>query len=149
VTVEGFGDPATAGTGTTGVRMRMLLLAAATTLGLQSARPAAAQFSGHEGFTADGVAHFSVEIAPCLYLPSVDATIGLNRPAGYDLSINQNRPTVSKLLDTLTGAFVADSVVRYGNTSAELNTVYVGAEEKKSFQPLLTYRPVVAMGFRF
>ena len=103
--------------------------------------PARAQFSAREGFTIDGAAHWSFEIAPYLFLPNVDANIGLARPAGFDVSVNQSRPTVSKLLATLTGAFVADTVVRHGNWSGEINIVYVAAEVTKDVRPIVPGGP--------
>ncbi len=116
---------------------RWLAFAAGTVLALLAARPAAAQFSAREGFTTDGAAHWSFEVSPYLFLPNVSANIGLAHPSGYDVSINQNRPTVSQLFATLTGAFVADSLVRYGNWSGELNVFYVAAAVGKYFPPRL------------
>ncbi len=110
----------------------LLLLVAAPT-----APRARAQFSAREGFTADGTAHWSFEIAPYLYLPNVDGTIGLGHPADTDISISRSRPTISQLVTSLTGAFVGYSVIRYGNWSAELNILYVGVDAKKSFPPVL------------
>jgi hypothetical protein len=104
------------------------------------AAPARAQFSAREGFTADGAYHWSFEVAPYLFLPAVDATIGLNHPPGNDISISQARPTVSKLVSTLNGAFVGFGLARYGDYSAELNVVYVSASQSKTTAPLLPGR---------
>lgn len=127
------------------VATRLSARAALATLALLAVLLAAprarAQFSAHEGFTADGAAHWSFEVTPYLYLPNVDATIGLSHPPGTDISINRSRPTLSQLVSSLTGAFVAYSVARYGNWSAELNVLYIGVEAKKSFGPVLPGGP--------
>lgn len=115
-----------------------LLPAVAVLLG---AHRADAQFSAREGFTPDGTAHWSFEVTPYLYLPNVDATIGLGHPLNTDVSISRSRPTVSQLVSSLTGAFVADSVARYGNWSAELNVLYLGVEAKKGFPPVVPGGP--------
>lgn len=104
---------------------------------LFAAYPAAAQFSAREGYTADGAYHWSFELAPYVYLPAVDARIGLNHPPGSDITFNQPRPTIAKLLDTLTGAFVGYALVRYGPYSGEINIDYIAAQQKRNFPPLL------------
>lgn len=108
---------------------------------LLTARPAAAQFSAREGFTTDGAYHWSFELTPYLFLPAVNGTIGLNRPPGFDISVNQPRVTVSQLVSTLNGAFVGYGLARYGNYSAELNVLYVSASQRKTVSPLLPGGP--------
>jgi len=103
--------------------------------------PAAAQFSAREGFNADGTSHWSFEVTPYLFLPNINANIGLNHPPGYDVSINQNRPTVAQLRATLTGAFVAYGLARYGDWSAELNVFYVAGGVSKIFPPITAGGP--------
>jgi hypothetical protein len=115
----------------------MTLWAAAVLLGALSIRPAAAQFSATDGFTADGRPNWSFEVSPYLFLPNISATVGLQRPAGVDLSINQNRPTVSKLTETLTGAFTMDNLARYGNWSGELNFLYVSGAATRNVPPIV------------
>lgn len=125
------------GTCRTKLRNMAALWVAAITLASLFANPAAAQFSSREGFTADGAAHWSLEVSPYLFLPHIDATVGLAHPSSFDFSVNQQRPTVSKLASSLTGAFVGDGLARYGNWSAELNIFYVAAETTKTFPLLL------------
>lgn len=117
------------------------LAIAVTALASAFVHPAAAQFSAREGFTADGAAHWSFEVSPYLFLPHIDATIGLAHPAIFDVSVNQQRPTTSKLVSSLSGAFTGDSLVRYGNWSAELDIFYVAASTTKTFPPLLPNGP--------
>ncbi len=119
----------------------MLLSFAVLGFAALSTRPAVAQFSAREGFAADGTSHWSFELTPYLFLPNISANIGLRHPAGVDVTINQNRPTISKLLATLTGAFVGDALVRYGNWSGEINIFYVAAEVTKPFPPLVPGGP--------
>ncbi len=113
----------------------------AVLLGILVARPAAAQFSAQEGFIASGAPDWTVEISPYLFLPNIDATIGLARSADFDFSINQNRPTVSKLTESLTGAFTAYNLVRYGNWSGELNVLYVAGQATRNVQPIIAGGP--------
>ncbi len=102
------------------------------------AQPASAQlFSPRNGYAADGSYRVQVEVTPYLWLPALNATLGLNRPPGTDVSINRPRPTVSKVVDSLNGAFVADSLVRFGPWSAELNFDWISAHESKTFPALV------------
>ncbi len=119
----------------------VICLAAGLLLNVCYGRPAAAQFSAREGFAPDGSSHWSFELSPYVFLPNVSANIGLARPPGVDVTVNQNRPTVSKLLATLTGAFLGDALVRYGDWSAELNIFYVAAQVSKQFPPVLAGGP--------
>ena len=118
-----------------------LLWGVTVLVGILGVRPAAAQFSAHEGFTASGAPEWTFEISPYLFLPNINATIGLAHPAGFDFSINQPRPTVSKLTESLTGAFTADNLVRYGDWSGELNILYVSGEATRNFPPLIAGGP--------
>lgn len=120
---------------------RTLLTPLAAMLVLLAAHGAYAQFSAREGFTADGAAHWSFEVAPYLYLPNVDATIGLGHPLDTDISIHRSRPTIAQLVTSLTGAFVGYSVARYGNWSAELNVLYLGVQAKKGYPPVVPGGP--------
>jgi hypothetical protein len=110
-------------------------------LGMLGVKPAAAQFSAHEGFTASGTPEWTFEISPYLFLPNIDATIGLAHPTGFDFSVNQARPTVSKLTESLTGAFTADNLARYGNWSGELNILYVAGQATRNFPPIVAGGP--------
>jgi hypothetical protein len=101
------------------------------------ARPAAAQFSAREGFAPDGSYRWSFEVTPYLFLPAVDGRVGLNRPPGFDVSINQPRVTVAKLVSVLNGAFVGYGLTRYGNYSAEVNVDYISASQRRTVAPLL------------
>jgi hypothetical protein len=122
-------------------RHAWLLSAAALIAAALSTSPAAAQFSAREGFTPDGTAHWSFEVTPYVFLPNVDAKIGLAHPPGTDVSVNQSRPTLADVVGHLTGAFVADSLVRYGNWSGELNVFYVGLETKTNLPSVLPGGP--------
>ena len=103
--------------------------------------PAAAQFSAREGFAADGSSQASFEVSPYLFLPNISATIGLNHPPGTDLTITQGRSQVtSKLQASLTGAFVAYGLMRYGNWSAELNVFYLSGETSNTYPAVLARR---------
>jgi hypothetical protein len=102
-----------------------------------SVRPAAAQFSATEGFAADGQPNWNFEVSPYVFLPNLSATVGLQNPAGFDISVNQNRPTVSKLTSSLTGAFMTDNLVRYGDWSGELNFLYVSGAVTRNVPPIL------------
>jgi len=113
------------------------LASMATLVSLALARPAAAQFSARESFNPDGTGKWDFELTPYLFLPNINATIGLNHPPGTDVSVNQPRPTVSKLASTLNGAFVGYGLVRYGNWSGELNVFYVSASVSRNFAPVL------------
>jgi hypothetical protein len=115
-------------------RIYGLTVALLTVIG---ATPASAQFTARDGFTADGTKQWSFEVSPYLYLPNISATIGLAHPPGFDVSVNQNRPTLSKLATTLTGAFLGFSLVRYANVSAELHIMYLAAAATKTYPPLL------------
>lgn len=117
--------------------MRLALPALVLALVGVQTRPAVAQFSARDGYTPDGRYQWSFEVSPYLWLPAVDATVGLNHPPGTDISINQPRPTISKLASTLTGAFVGDALVRLGPWSAEVDLDYIAAQKKRSFPPLL------------
>ena len=97
--------------------------------------PAAAPFSARESYTPDGAYQFSVELTPYLFLPAVNASIGLNRLAGVDASVNQGIPSLAKVLSSLNMAFIGDGLVRYGPYSAEINVQYVDAFQKRNFPP--------------
>jgi hypothetical protein len=80
-----------------------ILLASLCGAGSLFARPAPVQFLAREGFTTAGACRWSCEVSPYLYLPVVDANIGLNHPPEFDICVNQPRPTVSHLLTKLYG----------------------------------------------
>jgi hypothetical protein len=120
-----------------GTTLRYIAYLVAITVGI-AARPASAQlFSNKEGYSPDGSYRVQVEVTPYLWLPALNATVGLKRPAGTDVSINRPRLTVSKLVDSLNGAFVADSLVRFGPWSAELNFDWISAHQSKTFPALV------------
>jgi hypothetical protein len=101
-------------------------------------QPAMAQlFSNRDGYWLDGTYRVQVELTPYLWLPALDATIGLKRPPGQDVSINRPRLTVSKLVNSLNGAFVGYGLVRYGPWSAELDVDYISAHQSKDFPRLV------------
>jgi hypothetical protein len=103
-----------------------------------AAQPASAQlFSTRDGYAPDGSYRVHVEVTSYLWLPALNATLGLKRPAGTDVSINRPRLTVSKIANSLNGAFVADSLVRFGPWSAELNVDWISAHQSKTFPALV------------
>jgi hypothetical protein len=118
---------------------------ACVAIGAMSAEPVSAQlFSNGEGYSPDGTYRVHVEVTPYLWLPALSASIGLRRPAGTDVSVNRPRETVSQLVNSLNGAFAADSIVRYGPWSAELNIFWVSADQSKTF-PRLVNAPEVKL----
>ena len=119
------------------------ILAASIMMAL-SCRPGLAQFSTHDGYAPDGSYRVQVELSPYVWLPALDATLGLERPPGFDISINRPRPTVSDLASTLNGAFLGDGLVRFGPWSAELDVDWIAATVKKTF-PALTNVPSAAL----
>src|SRR5215471_6558607 len=94
-------------------------------------------FSNRDGYSLDGTYRVQVELTPYLWLPALDATIGLKRPPGTDVSINRPRLTVSKLVNSLNGAFVGYGLVRYGPWSVELDVDYISAHQSKDFPRLV------------
>jgi hypothetical protein len=130
--------PAGEGRGEGTSTLRVLLMAATVcALLLLFGHGAAAQFSNRDGYAPDGPYRVQVELTPYLWLPALDATIGLRRPPGVDVSINRPRPTVSDLVAHLDGAFVGDALVRYGPRSAELDADWVTASLNKTFPALV------------
>jgi len=100
------------------------------------AQPAAAEFfSATDGFK-DGAPTFTFELAPYLYLPNVNGTIGLGRPSGEDIDVDRPRPTVASLVPKLNFAFDCDCLARYGNWSAELNFIYISVKQQTVVPPL-------------
>jgi hypothetical protein len=93
-------------------------------------------FSSREGFNADGRPTPAFEAQLWLYLPAVDATIGLNRPPGTDIVINRPRPTVADVVNHLSFAFTCDCTVRYGDWSADVTVLYVSTKQKTNVPPL-------------
>jgi len=113
---------------------RLILAVAGVAVGGLTAGPAAAQFSARESYTPDGAYQFSVELTPYLFLPAVDARIGLKRSA-FDASVSQGIPSIARILSSLRMAFIGDALVRYGPYSAEIDIQYVDAFQKRKFPP--------------
>jgi hypothetical protein len=113
------------------------LAALALSFGLACAAPASAEyFSPREGFSDGGAPKLTFEVEPFLFLPRVDATIGLGRPRSQDITINRPRPTVAEILKKLSFAFDCDCLVRYGNFSVDTNFIYVSAKNQTLVPPL-------------
>ncbi len=113
------------------------LAALALWLGLACAAPASAEFfTPTEGFSDGGAPKISVEITPYLFLPNVNATIGLNRPAEQDVTVDRSRPTVADVLNKLSFALDCDCLVRYGNFSFETDFIYVSVKNQTHVPPL-------------
>lgn len=119
----------------------LMLAAGVVVMAGLAAGPAAAQFSARESYTPDGAYQFSVELTPYLFLPAVDASIGLRR-AAFDVSVNQGVPSLAKVLSSLNMAFMGDGLVRYGPYSAEINVQYVSAFQKRDLSLGANAQPV-------
>lgn len=118
-------------------RTRLTLAVAGFATAVLATAPAAAQFSARESYTPDGAYQVSVELTPYLFLPAVDASIGLRRPvpALFDGSVDRGVPSIGKVLSSLNMAFIGDGLLRYGPYSAELDVQYVDAFQKRTFPP--------------
>lgn len=93
-------------------------------------------FSTREGFNADGHPTPAFEAALWLYLPAVRANVGLDRPPGFDISIDRSRPTLADVVSSLEFAFDCDCKVRYGDWVGEVTLLYVATKQKTSFPPV-------------
>ena len=92
-------------------------------------------FSTREGFNADGKPTPAFEAQLWLYLPAVNATVGLGRPPGIDINVNRPRPTLAEVVSGLSFAFDCDCTVRYGDFVGEVSFLYVATKEKATFPP--------------
>lgn len=92
-------------------------------------------FSTREGFNADGKAKADFEAQLWLWLPAVNATIGLGRPPGIDIGVNRPRPTIADVVNSLSFAFDCECTVRYGDFVGEVSFLYVATKQKTSFPP--------------
>ena len=92
-------------------------------------------FSTREGFNADGKPTPAFEAQLWLYLPAVNATVGLGRPPGIDINVNRPRPTLADVVNSLSFAFDCDCTVRYGDFVGEVSFLYVATKEKATFPP--------------
>ena len=77
-------------------------------------------FTPHDGFTADGKPQLAGKLDAYLWLPRTDVDADLPLVPNADISI-----PVSSVLSHLTGAFMGDGIVRYGNWSGEANLFYI------------------------
>lgn len=112
-----------------------VLVAIATISVLSDGRAQAQLFSNREGYYSDGTYQVHVEITPYLWLPATDASIGLKRAPNREIDINRPSPTVADLVSSLSGAFVADTLVRYGPWSAEVNFDWIAVHKDKTLPP--------------
>ncbi len=118
-------------------RLALGLATLALSFGLAGATPASAEFfTPTEGFSDSGAAKPTFEITPYLFLPRVDATIGLNRPAQEDINVSRGRPTIAQVLSKLSFALDCDCLVRYGNFSFETDFIYVSVKNQTHVPPL-------------
>jgi hypothetical protein len=93
-------------------------------------------FSTREGFDAEGRAKPAFEAELWLYLPAVNATIGLGRPPGVDIGVSRPRPTLADVVSGLKFAFDCECTVRYGDFVGEVTVLYVATKQKTSFPPV-------------
>ena len=120
---------------------------------LAFAQPAQAQFSTRDGYAPDGTYKVSVELTPYLFLPNLDATVGMNRPAsvpggGGTTSYNVFRDAhtvASHLRENLIAGFLGYGLVRYGPFSLEANTQYISGQRTTPINTPLPNLPVVNM----
>jgi hypothetical protein len=106
-------------------------------------------YSTREGFDAQGRMKPAFEFKLWVFLPAVNATIGLNRPPGQDIVINRPRPTIADVVNKLDFAITCDCLVRYGDWSAEVTLFYVGTEQKTTFAPLPPALPAAKLNSKF
>ncbi len=93
-------------------------------------------FSTREGFNADGKATPDFEAQLWLWLPAVNAAVGLGRPPGVDISVDRPRPTIADVVNSLEFAFDCECTVRYGDFVGEVSFLYVATKQKTSFPPV-------------
>jgi hypothetical protein len=109
------------------------MLGATVALGLAATAPAIAGVSPRDGYAPDGSYGRRVELAPYIWVPAVNGDAKLGN--GASRAFSQGMPSLSKLENVLTGAFMGDARLRYGPWSAELNIQYVGASQTRSIAP--------------
>ena len=91
------------------------LAALALSFGLACAAPASAEFfSPTEGSSDSGAPKLTVDASPFLFLSHTNATIGLDRPSGQDITINRPRPTLADVVASPDGTDRSLSVLLHG-----------------------------------
>lgn len=96
--------------------------------------PARADFySPKDGYGPGGGYQVHVEIAPYLWLPATQTDYTLGPEGGVSGSASTGVPTLAQLKDSLHGAFMGYTLLRYGPWSAELDFEWVDASGGKSF----------------
>lgn len=105
-------------------------------LSLLGMTPAQAQFfSNKDGYTADGKYQVQLEVTPYVWLPATSGSVGFASPRISDRSTGNFStavPSLSKLANSLHGAFMGAGVVRYGPYSGEIDIQYVDASQSKT-----------------
>ncbi|MGE4049397.1 MAG: hypothetical protein AB7F35_31485, partial [Acetobacteraceae bacterium] len=85
-------------------------LAAMAAFVLAATPPAVAGVSPRDGYAPDGSYDLRVELAPYIWVPAVSGDAKLGN--GASLAFSQGIPSVSKLRNVLTGAFMGDARLR-------------------------------------
>jgi hypothetical protein len=130
-------------------RLALALAPLALLLGLACAAPASAEFfTPTEGLSDSGAPKLTFEVTPYLFLPRVDATIGLNRPAQEDINVSRGRPTIAQVLSKLSFALDCDCLVRYGNFSFETDFIYVSVKNQTHVPPLPPLLPEATLNVK-
>ncbi len=95
--------------------------------------PAAAQLSANDGYAADGSYKLQVEITPYLWLPATETKFDLGPNSRIVGNVSTGIPTAAELANSLHGAFMGYTLVRYGPWSTELDFDWVAATSNNKF----------------
>ena len=115
--------------------MGRALAALACAAVVASLHPIAAQaeVSANDGYAPDGSYEWHVELAPYAWSPATSAHVRLGN--GASANIGAGIPTVSRLRNVVTGAFMGFGLVRYGPWSAQVDVDYVSLSQTKGLGP--------------
>jgi hypothetical protein len=86
-------------------------------------------FSATEGLTASGAPTWKFELSPFGWLPKTNINAGLGNLPDKSVTI-----PIGDILSNLTGGFMGEGVVRYGNFSGELNFFWVALGKNQIFE---------------
>lgn len=103
-------------------------IAAGFLCALLAVSPARANFySPKDGYGPGGSYQVNVEVTPYVWLPATDTKYSLGPTGGVSGSISTGVPTAAELKNSLHGAFMGYTLVRYGPWSAELDFDWIDA----------------------
>jgi hypothetical protein len=103
--------------------------------GLAISQAQAQFFSNKDGYTADGKYQVQLEVVPYIWLPATSGSVGFASPRLTDRTtgnFSTGVPSLSKLANSLHGAFMGAGVLRYGPYSGEIDIQYIDASESKT-----------------